>query len=72
MQRWCFTAYVLTNDTDLFGGHIQLVAAFVRNEQIVPLDAADAALHHSFVLANAMMCVHHVATWLKVFKDCSR
>ena len=70
MQGGCFAADVLTNDTNLFSGYIQLVATFVRNQQVVTFDATDGALHHAFVFAHTVMCVHHIAAWLQVFEHC--
>ena len=72
MQRWCFTADVLTNQADLFGRNVELVATLVRNEQVVTFDAANRTLDHSFVLANAVMSVDDIATGLQIFEDSAR
>ena len=70
MQCGCFATDVLTNHANLFGGDIQLVATLVRNEQVVTLNAADGALHHAFVFAHTVMCVHDIAAGLQVFEHC--
>jgi hypothetical protein len=68
MQCGCFTTYVLTNDANLFGGDVQLVSTFLGYEQIITFHATNAAFHHAFVFAYSVMGMHHITTWLQVFK----
>ena len=49
-------------------GHVELVAALVRDEQVVALDAADRPLDHALVLADAVLVVHDVVAGLEVLE----
>ena len=62
-------AHVLAQRVDLVAGHVQLVAALVRQQQVVALDPADGALHHALVLAHAVLVVHHVVAGPQVFEE---
>ena len=64
-----FAADVLADGVDLIAGDVELVAALVGEQQIVTLDAADAALDHALVVADAVLVVHNVVAGLQVFEE---
>ncbi len=68
VQLRCLAADVLAQRVDLIGRHVQLVAALVRDQQVVALDAADRPLDHALVLADAVLVVHDVVAGLEVFE----
>ena len=68
VQRRCLAADVLAQRVDLVGRHVELVAALVRDEQVVALDAADGPLDHALVLADAVLVVHDVVAGLEVLE----
>ena len=72
VQHRCLAADVLAECIDLVARHVQLVAALVGDQQVVALHAADGTLHHSLVLADAVVCVHHVPARLQVLEDGAR
>ena len=69
MQHGCLTAHVLADAVDLIAGDVELVAAFVGEQQIVALDAANGALDHAFVVADTVLVVHHIVAGLEVFEE---
>ena len=72
VQRRGLAADVLAQRVDLVGRHVQLVAALVGDEQVVALDAADRALDHALVLADAVLVVHDVVAGLEVLEEARR
>ena len=72
VQRRRLAADVLAQRVDLVGRHVQLVAALVGDEQVVALDAADRALDHALVLADAVLVVHDVVAGLEVLEEARR
>ena len=68
MQLRCLAADVLADRVDLVGRDVQLVAALVGDEQVVAFDAADRALDHALVLADAVLVVHDVVAGLEVLE----
>ena len=68
VQRRRLAADVLAERVDLVGRDVELVAALVRDEQVVALDAADRALDHALVLADAVLVVHDVVAGLEVLE----
>ncbi len=68
VQLRCFAADVLAQRVDLVGRHVELVAALVRDEEIVALDTADGPLDHALVLPDAVLVVHDVVAGLQVFE----
>ena len=69
MQRRRLAADVLAQHVDLVGGHVQPVVALVRDEEVVALDAADRALDHALVAADAVLDVDDVHAGLEVLED---
>ena len=68
VQRRRLAADVLAQRVDLVGRDVQLVAALVGDEQVVALDAADRALDHALVLADAVLVVDDVVAGLEVLE----
>jgi hypothetical protein len=68
VQGGCLATDVLAERVDLVGRHVQLVAALVRDEQVVALDPADRALDHPLVVPDAVDVVHHVVAGLEVLE----
>ena len=58
MQRRRVAARVVADGIDLVGGHVELVAAAVLQQQVVALGAAEGALHHAAVAGDAVLVVH--------------
>ena len=69
VQGGRLAARVLAQRVDLVGRYVQLVAALVGHEQVVAFDAADRALDHALVVADAVDVVDDVVAWLEVFED---
>jgi hypothetical protein len=69
VERRRLPADVLAQRVDLVARHVQLVAALVREEQVVALGPADRALHHALVLADAVLVVHDVVAGLEVLEE---
>ncbi len=63
-----FAADVLAQRVDLVARHVELVAPLVGEEQVVALDASDAALDHSFVLTDAVDVVDDVVADVEVLE----
>ena len=59
---------VLAQCVDLVARHVELVAALVGEEQVVALDASDAALDHPLVLADAVDEVDDVVADVEVLE----
>ena len=68
VQLRCLAADVLAQRVDLVGRHVELVAALVRDQQVVALDAADRPLDHALVLADTVLVVHDVVAGLEVLE----
>ena len=68
VQGWLFSAYVLTHPVDVIRWYIQLVAVFVRQQQIVTLGSADLSLNHSLIATNTVIVVHHVVARFEILK----
>ncbi len=68
MQRRGLAADVLAEGVDLVGRHVELVAALVGDEQVVAFDAADRALDHALVLADAVLVVDDVVARAEIFE----
>src|SRR4029077_6396885 len=68
MERRGLAADVLAQRVDLVARDVELVAALVRDEQVVALDAGDGALDHPLVLADAVLVVHDVVAGLEVLE----
>ncbi len=69
VQHRRLAAHVLAEGVDLIAGHVQLVAALVLQEQVVALGAADGALDHALVLADAVLVVHHVVAGFEILEQ---
>src|SRR6478735_2259950 len=69
VQRRRLAADVLAQGVDLVAGDVQLVAALVRQEEVVALDPADGPLGHALVPADAVLVVDDVRTGLEVLED---
>ena len=69
MQRRRVAARVVADGVDLVGGHVELVAAAVLQQQVVALGAAKGALHHAAVAGDTVLVVHDVIADLEVFEE---
>ena len=69
VQRRRLAADVLAQHVDLVRRHVQLVVALVGDEQVVALDAADRALDHALVAADAVLDVDDVVARLEVLEE---
>ena len=54
---------------DLIGGHVQLVAALVFEQQVIALHPADGAAHHAPEATDAVLVVDHEATDGQVIEE---
>ena len=61
-------ADVLAQGVDLVGRDVELVAALVRDQQVVALDAPDGPFDHALVLADAVLVVHDVVAGLEILE----
>ena len=59
----------MAHRVDLVAGHVELVVALVLEQQVVALDAADGALDHALVAADAVLVVHDVVAGLEVVEE---
>ncbi len=62
-------ADVVAHGVDLVRRHVELVAALVLEQQVVAVDAADRALHHAAVAADAVVVVDDVVARAEVLED---
>ena len=69
VQRRRLAADVLAQRVDLVGRHVELVVALVLEQQVVALDAADRALDHAVVAADAVLVVDDVVAGLEVLEE---
>ena len=64
----CFATHILPNGINLIGWHVELVAAFIREQQIVTLCATYCAAHQTFKFAYAMVVMNNVITRFKILE----
>ncbi len=68
MELRGLSAGVLAQRVDLIRRDVELVAALVRDQQIVAFDTADGPFDHPLVLADAVLMMHDVVAGLEVLE----